>query len=135
MGWVESLPYFWATFETARNVATWYVDIPVGILPLHKFIDNSIHNNHMQHLNNTDKATGFRYFVNVYIDDFIPMVIPTTQQQIQHVANTIMHGIHNIFTPMSNDKDAPISLKKVKKGNETFTLHKDLLEFVFNGVT
>jgi hypothetical protein len=37
MGWVESLPYFCATTETAWDIALDYCDTPIGTLPPHKF--------------------------------------------------------------------------------------------------
>jgi hypothetical protein len=37
MGWVESPPYFCAASETARDVATQYIEKEVGSLPKHKF--------------------------------------------------------------------------------------------------
>jgi hypothetical protein len=37
MGWVESLPYFCAATEIARDVASDYCNTPIGCLPCHKF--------------------------------------------------------------------------------------------------
>ncbi len=37
MGWVESLPYFCAASETARDIAMDYTDTEVGTVPVHKF--------------------------------------------------------------------------------------------------
>ncbi len=37
MGWVESPPYFCAATETARDIATTYIETGIGTLPNHKF--------------------------------------------------------------------------------------------------
>jgi hypothetical protein len=37
MGWVESLPYFCAATETARDIASDYCNTPICALPPHKF--------------------------------------------------------------------------------------------------
>jgi hypothetical protein len=34
------------------------------------------------------------YFVDVYMDDFIPMAITTLQEQLEHDATVVMTGIH-----------------------------------------
>ena len=56
-----------------------------------------------------------RYFVDVYVDDFIPMAIATSQEQLRHVANAVMQGIHDVFPACEIDENDPISLKKFKK--------------------
>lgn len=42
MGWVKSPPYFCAASETACDVATQYVEAPVGSLEQHKFLDHAM---------------------------------------------------------------------------------------------
>jgi hypothetical protein len=37
--------------------------------------------------------------VVVYVDNFMSIVIPVSQYQLHHVANAIMHGIHNVAVP------------------------------------
>jgi len=108
MGWVESAPYF-------RDVAVDYIKTDVGALPTHKF----------SHWAGADKAPvgapmkpgrRIRYLVEVYVDDFIACIIPTTKQQVEHVAQGILHGIHDFF-PLSKDDDTdPILHKKTPQG-------------------
>ena len=81
MGWAESPPYLCTASETARDVATWYINSPEGDLPTHKFLDFSMGDPDVNHLPETDDNTAFRYFVNVYVENFIPMVIATLQRQ------------------------------------------------------
>ena len=45
------------------------------------------------------------------MDDFIACIIPTTKQQVEHVARGILHGIHDIFPPSEDDGTDPISNK------------------------
>jgi hypothetical protein len=42
MGWVESLPYFCAVTETARDIAAEYCNILIGSLPPHKFMHHVV---------------------------------------------------------------------------------------------
>ena len=55
---------------------------------------------------------NFSYMVEVYVDDFMSLVIPVSREQLRHVANAIMHGIHDVFPPNNNDDKDPISEKK-----------------------
>ena len=38
------------------------------------------------------------------MDDYIVLAIPKIQDQLHHVANAIMTGIHDVFTPDKYDK-------------------------------
>ena len=49
------------------------------------------------------------------MDDYIVLDIPKIQDQLHHVANTIMTGIHDVFPPDKYDKEDAISLKKIIK--------------------
>ena len=59
---------------------------------------------------------GLRYSVEVYVDDFMSIVIPMSKTQLDHVANGIMRGIHNVFPAEIIDSNNPILEKKLKKG-------------------
>jgi hypothetical protein len=133
MGWVESAPYFCAASKTARDVAVEYTETKLGTLPEHKFA-------HWAEANKTNfSATAtdwgqLHYFIEVYVDDFIACIIATSQQQVEHVARGILHGIHNVFPPSKDDTTDPISHKKLRKGKGTFKTTKCLLGFEFNGI-
>ena len=73
---------------------------------------------------------GFWYMVEVYVDDFMSLVIPVSREQLRHVAKAIMHGIHDVFPPDNNDDEDPISEKKMKKGEGLYDTKKTLLGFV-----
>ena len=46
----------------------------------------------------------FNYMMEVYMDDYISLVIPRSQDQLHHVANAIMTGIWDVFPPDKDDK-------------------------------
>ncbi len=75
-----------------------------------------------------------RYVLEVYINDFISCIVPTSRQQIEHVARGILHGIHDVFQPSADDSKDPILAKKLRKGNSTYESNKCILGFNFDGV-
>ena len=56
--------------------------------------------------------------VEVYVDDFMSLVIPVSREQSRHVANVIIHGIHHVFPPENDDDKDSISEKKMKNEEE-----------------
>jgi hypothetical protein len=85
------------------------------------------------HLPQSTPGADLKYFLDVYIDDFIPMAIATSKEQLAHVANAVMHGIHDVFPAEAVPGDDPISYKKLLKHDGQWALHKDLLGFTFDG--
>ena len=132
MGWVESPPYFCAASETARDVAAEYIETPIGSLPEHKFEQWAGAATPIG--NNEGRGGALRYILEVYVDDFISCIIPTTREQVEHVARGIMHGIHDVFPPSEDATKDPISNKKLQKGDGTFATTKCILGFDFDGV-
>ena len=132
MGWVESAPYFCAASETARDVAVDYIETAIGSLPQHKFAHWA--GAATTFVNKGDSDAALRYVLEVYVDDFISCIIPTTKQQVEHVARGILHGIHDVFPPSEDDSKDPVSAKKLRKGDGTFETTKCLLGFDFDGV-
>ena len=76
---------------------------------------------------------GFLYCVEVYVDDFMSIVIPMSKAQLDHVANAIMRGIHDVFPADIIDSNDPILEKKLKKREAQYSTFKTLLGFDFNG--
>ena len=135
MGWIESPPYFCAASETARDVAATYMALPVGGLPQHKFVERTQPDGKDGvHLRKEGTNEAFRYLLEVYVDDFMSLVIPTSGKQLQHVANAVMRGIHDVFTPDDDDCNDPILVKKLEKGDGKFCTKKCILGFDFDGV-
>ena len=136
MGWVESPPYFCAASETARDVAMDYANTPVGSLPPHKFTHYTHGGTDTDRIGTAGTANanaGFLYCVEVYVDDFMGIVIPISKEQLDHVANAIMSGIHDVFPADIIDSNDPISEKKLEKGEAQFSTLKTLLGFDFDG--
>jgi hypothetical protein len=71
--------------------------------------------------------------VKVYVDNFMSLVFPVSQEQLRHIVNAIMHGIHDVFPPDNNDNEDPISETKMKKGKGLYDIKKTLLGFDFDG--
>ena len=134
MGWIESPPYFCAASETARDIATEYMETPIGSLPNNKFLAWTTDSDDVRSL--PAKATpteGMSYVVEVYMDDYIGLAMPASQEHLCHAANAVMHGIHDVFPAHELDTEDPISFKKLKKGDGTWMLRKDILGFTFDG--
>ena len=109
MGWVESPPLFCAASETARDIIEEYIETQVSSLPAHKFIKHVMTSETIQELPAIgEEETGFMYMVEVYVDDFMSMVIPVTRQQLDHTATAVMTGIHDVFPADADDDEDPI---------------------------
>jgi hypothetical protein len=133
MGWVESPPYFCAASETARDVAMQYAEARVGELEDHKFLKFAMSNDKARALPEKTEDSGFKYMIDVYVDDFITLVMATSREQLQHVANAVMRGVHDVFPADEKDEDDPLSLKKLLKKEGEWALLKDMLGFTFDG--
>ena len=134
MGWVESPPYFCAATETSRDISTEYIETEVNSLHRHKFEHYVVGAPAYTNLPKSGQdPQGFWYIFEVYVDDFMSLVIPVSREQLRHVANAIMHGIHDVFSPNNSDAEDPISEKKMKKGEGLYDTKKTLLGFDFDG--
>jgi hypothetical protein len=84
MGLVESPPYFCTATETARDVAKKYTKLPINSLRDHKFVNYTIEDKGYEALPATaTHNTSFLYMVKVYMDDFMILVIPISQDQLR----------------------------------------------------
>ncbi len=127
MGWVESPPCFCAATETARDIAKEYIKTPVNSLHDHNFLKYTVGNREYEALPAMPtKNMGFLYMVEVYVDDFMSLVIPASQDQLRHVATAVMMGIHNMFPPDANDSNNPISERKLIKDEGRYSTQKTL---------
>jgi hypothetical protein len=79
------------------------------------------------------RTSGFLYALEAYINDFVSIVIPTSQEQLIHMATAIMSGIHDVFPADLVDSNNPISEKKLLKGEGQYALIKTILGFEFDG--
>ena len=62
---------------------------------------------------------SFNYMLELYMDDYIVLAIPKIQDQLHHVANAILTGIHDVFPPDKYDKEDAISLRKFLKNRKS----------------
>ncbi len=135
MGWVESPPYFCAATETVTDIAMKYINTPVASLPHHKFTKYLIGDQNFDALlESAEQSTGFVYMVEVYIDNFMSLVIPISKAQLCHVATAVMTGIHDVFPPNVDNSCNPISEKKLIQREGHYSTQKTLLGFDFDGV-
>ena len=113
-------PYFCAASETARDLSMEYANTKVGSLPEHKLTHYMQGDNEATLLPGEETGArpgkGFLYCVEVYVDDFMSIIIPTSKAQLDHAANAIMRGIHDVFPADIIDSNDPISGKKMIKG-------------------
>ncbi len=133
MGWIESPPYFCAASETARDVAAGYIETAVGSLPRHRFEQHTVATDEMSAGGTSGSGEGFKYVLEVYVDDFMSLVIPTSAAHLQHVANAVMKGIHDVFPEDADEENDPISLKKLRQGDGRYSTRKCILGFDFDG--
>ena len=61
-----------------------------------------------------DSRNNFRYLLEVYVDNFVSLVVPTSCDQLHHVSTGTMAGIHDVFPADDVDSNDPISEKKLK---------------------
>ena len=115
MGWIESPGYFCAASETARDVAEQYVETPMGSLPTHKFLDLTQGSADYEALPKVSSNSSLNYLVEVFVDDFINLAIPTSQQQLDHCANATMFGTHDVFPADERTDEDPLHSKNSRR--------------------
>ncbi len=103
--------------------------------PLHKFTHYVLGYQAYNELTELDDLFKFlQYLLEVYVDDFVSLVIPTSQEQLRHVSTGTMMGIHNVFPADDNNANDPISEEKLKQCKEEYATRKTILGFDFDGV-
>jgi hypothetical protein len=109
--------------------------MPVGSLPTHKFAKYVVGGESYAALPQDHNDKPFRTMLEVYVDDFMSLVIPVSKSQLKHTADAVMTGIHDVFpTNDLDDGDNPISEKKLKKLEGQYSTEKTLLGFDFDGI-
>ncbi len=104
IGWVESPPYFCAATEMSRDIATQYCKTALGSLREHKFDKHVLGDMTIDALpNNAEVQQEMRYLIEVYVDNFMALVIPTTKKEVIQVGRAVMHGIHDVFPEDDDD--------------------------------
>ncbi len=81
-----------------------------------------------------ENGNAFRYLLEVYVDDFVSLVIPTSCKQLQHVSTGTMTGIHDVFPVDTNNSNDPISEKKLTQWDGEYSTTRTILDFNFDGI-
>lgn len=68
------------------------------------------------------------------MDDFISIAIPTSQQQLDHLASALGFGVHDVFPTTEDPGNDPLAFKKMERGDSLYDTEKDILGFNFDGV-
>ncbi len=64
----------------------------------------------------TREHDTFHYFIEVYINNFMSLIIPVSKSQLLHSVTAIMTGIYNVFHAKNADNgEDPLSEKKLLK--------------------
>ena len=94
-------------------MAEQYIETPVLSLAPYKFLKLTELNPYFAELPKKYILNEpFNYMLEVYMDDYILLAIPRSQDQLHNVSKTIMIGVHYLFPPDKDDKEDAISLKK-----------------------
>jgi len=137
MGWCKSPPLFCTASETARDIAQELLDQETP-LPPHPLEDMCLPTE--LDLPKTDKIDGEKLakLLEVYMDDFIGLAQAPTIEELKHFTRVIMHGIHTVFPPpgiADDPEDEPILVKKLQQGDGLWSTKKEILGWVFDGVS
>ncbi len=92
-------------------------------MPAQKFEKYAIGHPKHDKLNKKEYTkTSFLYTIEVYVDEFISLVIP--------VIMAVMTGMYNEFPSDSNNDNDPISNKKVKQEEKKYSTQKHFLGLI-----
>jgi len=117
----------------ARDVAQDYCETKMGTLPPHKLTNYVIGNQAYEDLPEQDALNNFfRYLLEVYVDNFVSLVIPTSREQLRHVSTGTMTGIHDVFPADEIDSNNHISEKKLKQLDGEYSTKKTIIGFEWN---
>jgi len=137
MGWTESPPIFCTATETARDVGQENLNNE-HTLPPHK-LEHMCLPAHLPLPHTDDVNTeNLAKLLEVYVDDFMGFMQAPTNAALIHFTRAILHGIHSVFPPpgpKDDPMDEPISLKKLQQGDGIWDTRKEILGWLFDGVT
>jgi len=72
--------------------------------------------------------------LEVYVNDFVSLVVPTSRKQLRHVSTGTMAGIQDDFPANDVNSDDPILEKKLKQRDGEYATKKVILSFEFYGI-
>ena len=111
-----------------------YCEAKIGTLPPHKFTNYVTGNQAYEELPESDDS-GYtcRYLLEVYVNNFVSLVVLTSREQLRHVSTVTMAGIHDVFPADDDNSNDPILEKKLKQGDGEYATKKIILGFEFDG--
>jgi len=138
MGWMESPPIFSTASETAHNASQEMLECHQP-LPPHQLKQQLCLPATITLCNlDTIMTHDLTKLLKVYVDDFMGLIQAPTMNDLIHFTHAILHGIPTVFPPPGEGKDPsdkPISLKKLQQGDGVWAMRKELLGWLFDGVT
>jgi hypothetical protein len=78
------------------------------------------------------------HHMEVYMDDFLATAQLSKIAQLHHFSRAILHAIHDMFLPPSNNTSNmpnPISITKLQEEGICWSPVKEMLGWQFNGIT
>jgi len=78
------------------------------------------------------------HLMEVYMDNFIGLAQGLSRSQLTRFTRLVLHGIHSVFPPPDLDENKdnkPISIKKLKQGDGMWSTKKEILGWLFDGVS
>jgi hypothetical protein len=80
--------------------------------------------------------TDFFKLLEVYVDDFIGVLRSADLAVLRHATRAMLHGIHSVFPPPASGlaTDDPISYKKLISGDGIWSVRKEVLGWIFDGI-
>jgi len=137
MGWCKSPPLFCTASETARDVAQdlWDSETELEPHPLKMYsIPNKLNLPEITSVTSESMAN----LLEVYMDDFFGMMQVPIVEELCKFTRTILYGIHSIFPlpgPSKDATDEPISIKELKAGDGLWSTQKEILGWLFDGIS
>ena len=130
MGWCESPPFFCAASETARDIIM--ALLSETSLPAHKFEDMMMQEAETR----LQAASHVVNILEVFVDDFIAATNDLTGEHLRHFSRAMLTGVHSVFPPpriSGHHGEDPVSQKKLRQGEGTWTHVKEILGWLVDG--
>lgn len=137
MGWAESPPFFCTATETARDVGQTLIDEGVE-LPPHPFEHRTIQPQEWDEEEIDERAPEFLHLLEVFVDDFIQLAQTDDVAALRGLSRKLMTAVHSIFPPTNvtgHSGEDPLSQKKLDEGEGLWTTRKEVLGWIFDGIT
>ena len=143
MGWVNSPPMFSGATETVADMSNERLRRHAKAKPHHRleYHATNVPDDHRTWPHEYKHPPGPPKpplsFVDVYVDDFLGLA-QGTRARLKGVRRIIFEEIDNVFRPkVPSDPDArsdPISIKKLKKGDASWSTTKELLGWTVDSI-